>query len=528
MTMPGAVRPPNRGEIRRSLLLFFVLLLCFGYTFPRWADPNQNSRLDMVFAIVDDRTFQIDRYVANTVDYARVGGHFYSDKAPGIAFLGVPIYAAIRPLLNLPVVHKLEARLASNGAFQSTLRLEGSGLLDNKVRFAVVQVLLTFMLAVVPSALLGVGMYRWLADVTPDARLRLAVVAGYALLSPAFAYAGALYGHQLAAALLFGAFLLAYGGKDRMHPGRLAAIGALLAASVVIEYPAAIVGCAVGVYVLTRLFHQRRPFAALWIVLGALPLMAGWMVYNTAVFGAPWSLGYSYSTLWSTEHAVGFLSLTVPSLNSLWGISFSAFRGLFLLSPLLLVSALGFLPWWRSRELRAEWWLCVAASLGMIWFNASSAMWWGGFAVGPRYLLPGLPFLALGLAFALRAWKSSRFFLAIALAAGLWSWLATWGLTLAGQAFPSDALHNPLLEYAWPNWVAGNVARNLGTLIGIPGPSSLLPLAGTVGVLLLAGWRRPADGIHTVTRDSASGASAPSQMAPFEDRSAGLRRERNR
>jgi hypothetical protein len=164
----------------------------------------------------------------------------------------------------------------------------------------------------------------------------------------------------------------------------------------------------------------------------------------------------------------------------------------------------------------------------MIWFNASSAMWWGGFAVGPRYLLPGLPFLALGLAFALRAWKSSRFFLAIALAAGLWSWLATWGLTLAGQAFPSDALHNPLLEYAWPNWVAGNVARNLGTLIGIPGPSSLLPLAGTVGVLLLAGWRRPADGIHTVTRDSASGASAPSQMAPFEDRSAGLRRERNR
>jgi len=528
VTVPGAVRPSNRGELRRSLLLFFVLLLSFGYTFPRWADPNQNSRLDMVFAIVDDGSFQIDRYVANTVDYARVGGHFYSDKAPGIAFLGVPIYAAVRPLLNLPVVHALEARLAANEAFRSTLRPEGTGLLENKVRFAIVQVLLTFMLAAVPSALLGVGMYRWLAHVTPDARLRLAVVAGYGLLSPAFAYAGALYGHQLAAALLLGAFLLAYGGKDRIHPRRLAAIGALLAASVVIEYPAAIVGGAVGVYALILLSRQRRPFAALWIVLGALPFIAGWMVYNTAVFGAPWSLGYSSSTLWRAEHAVGFLSLTVPNLDSLWGITFSGFRGLFLLSPLLLLSALGFLPWWRSRELRAEWWLSAAASLGMIWFNASSGMWWGGFAVGPRYLLPGLPFLALGLAFALRDWKSSRYLWAIALTAGLWSWLATWGLTLAGQAFPSDVFHNPLLEYAWPNWVVGNVARNLGTLVGLPGPSSLLPLAGAVGVLLLAGWFRPADGIHAATHNPASAASTLSQTPAFEDHSASLRGERNR
>ena len=48
------------------IVLFVLLCLCFAYTLPRWADPNQNSRLDMVFAVVEDGTFQIDKYVENT------------------------------------------------------------------------------------------------------------------------------------------------------------------------------------------------------------------------------------------------------------------------------------------------------------------------------------------------------------------------------------------------------------------------------------------------------------------------------
>jgi hypothetical protein len=511
--MTGVIERALRGERRRDFILFVLLLTCFGYSLPRWADPNQNSRLDMVFAIVDDRTFQIDRYVANTVDYARVGDHYYSDKAPGIAFLGVPFYAAVRPALDLPIVHMLEARLSSNAAFQSTLRPDGSGVLDNKIRFAIVQVLLAFVLAAVPSAVLGVGMYRWLLNVTPDARLRLAVVAGYALLSPAFAYANALYGHQLAAALLFGAFLMAYAGKEGMRPGRLVVIGVLLATSVVTEYPAAIVAGAIGVYAWAMLIRKGQGRAVGWLVLGGAPLVVGWLSYNTVVFGAPWNLGYSYSTLWTAEHQVGFMSLTVPSVESTWGITFGAFRGLFVLSPLMLLSAVGFVAWWRSGRLRAEWWLAASASLGMAWFTASSAMWWGGFAVGPRYLLPALPFLALGLAFALKAWGSMPIMRWTTVGAGVWSLFATWGLTLAGQAFPSDALHNPLAQVALPSWLAGDIARNLGTMGGLRGAYSLLPLAAAVLVFLIAGWLRPNEMSSTSSVPSGSGAVAAGQSS---------------
>lgn len=35
-----------------EIALFLVLLVCYTYTFPRWADWNQNSRLDVVFAVL--------------------------------------------------------------------------------------------------------------------------------------------------------------------------------------------------------------------------------------------------------------------------------------------------------------------------------------------------------------------------------------------------------------------------------------------------------------------------------------------
>ena len=92
------------GEKWIQVGLFLLLSLCYTYTLPRWADPNQNSRLDMVVAVVEDGTFQIDEYVENTVDYAKVGEHYYGDEAPGVAFLGIPVYVVLKGILNRPIV----------------------------------------------------------------------------------------------------------------------------------------------------------------------------------------------------------------------------------------------------------------------------------------------------------------------------------------------------------------------------------------------------------------------------------------
>lgn len=477
-----------------AVSLFLVLLACYGYTFPRWADPNQNSRLDMVVAVVEDGTFQIDNYVANTVDYAKVGDHYYSDKAPGTAFLGIPIYAAFRAVLNLPAVDQLTDRLANSEAFRATLREDGSGVLKQKVRFALAQVLLTFLTSAVPSALLGVLLFKLAVRMGASVGIGLAIALGYGLLTPAFAYAGAFYGHQLVAALLFAAFYLAFPRLESGSPvsptwsaGRLLLIGLLLGYAVVTEYPAALIVIVLFEYTAFKLHRQRQLARMLWVIAPMAVCAAGLLLYNNAVFGGPFKLGYNNSELWMHEHSTGFMSLTFPHPAAVFGITFGVFRGLFVLSPLLLLAIPGFWVWARSRELRAEWVVALLATLSMFLFNASSIMWWGGFAIGPRYVLPGLPFMALAMVYVFRKRTVARTALTAVLFA--WSFVATWGLTLAEQAFPSDAIYNPLAQYALPNWINGNIARNLGTIAGLRGPLSLLPLAVlVVGIGLITLW----------------------------------------
>jgi hypothetical protein len=493
-----------RRERRNALFIFLITLLCAVYVFPRWADPNQNSRLNMVVAVVDDGTFRIDAYVANTVDYAKVGDHYYSDKAPGAAFLAMPVYALLSPLLQGPLLAGATERLAQSDAVASTLRTDGSGVAGDKVRFAAAQIVLSGWVAALPTALLAALLYLAAAALVTAAWPRTAVALGYALLTPAFAYSNAFYGHQLAALLLFGAFCLALWMPmfEAVAPGcapgrglgvRLAAIGALLGFSVVAEYPAALPAMLIALYTVWQLWRSsegalprvrlERLSWLLWAGLGGAALILPWMAYNNALFGAPLELGYSYSELWVDQHSSGFMSLEAPSFEALWGLTFSPFRGLFLLAPWLLLAFPGIVLWWRSGLRRAEWWLALGCVAVMLLFAGSSTMWWGGFSVGPRYLLPALPFLVLPIPLVLERWWPSRLFRLSAGLLAVASLVGVWGMTLAEQAFPPDTMANPWVDHLLPNWQSGNIARNMGTVLGLEGAMSLLPLLAAVGAL---------------------------------------------
>src|SRR6058998_2391373 len=81
------------------MLVFFVV--SFVYAHQKHFDrASAASRLDLLYAVVLDRTLKIDKYHMNTPDTAEWQGHFYSDKAPGTVALALPVFGAATALMT--------------------------------------------------------------------------------------------------------------------------------------------------------------------------------------------------------------------------------------------------------------------------------------------------------------------------------------------------------------------------------------------------------------------------------------------
>lgn len=506
---------------RDAALIVLLLLLAYAYVLPRWADWSQNSRLNLTRAMVELGTVRIDAYVQNTGDYALYEGHAYTDKAPGPSLMAVPIYALALPVIDHPAVSGRLERVAGGGAMGGTLNPEGSGLNSEKVRAFMAQVLLTLSVVALPSALAALVLYRLLIELGPALRqavngkgqaagqgdssskadhgpstwrgLSLLITLGYALATPALAYAGNFYSHQLAGSLCLVAFALLYWlGRGRGGRARALLVGLLLGFAVISEYPIAIVAGALGLYAIVKL---RPALVGLIIVGGLLPVLL-MVVYDLVAFGTPLPIGYSHSALWQDQHHTGFMSISYPTVEALWGLTFGSFRGLFVRAPWLLLCVPGAILWWRGGTLRAELVALLGGAVGLTLFYASSIMWWGGFGVGPRYIVPAIPLLAI-LAYPALTWLWGRAWgRALSLGLVLFAFVATWAESVAGQSFPHDSVRNTWTGYVFPAWASGDIARNAGNVLGLSGPLSLLPLALGLGfflaLLLLPGRAKPA------------------------------------
>lgn len=468
------------------LTLFATLLVAFAYTPPRWQDWNQNSRFDLTRAIVENGSVRIDEYVGNTGDYAKLDGHYYTDKAPGLSLMAVPIYA----LTELAGPFGLDAfaqRLSASSAFTDTLNPDGQGTSEERVAVALALYIATLVCVALPAAVMLVLLAKIVERMAGCRTAALLAALAIGLATPVFSYAQAFYGHIPAAACIVGAFALVALSNDRqLSTGRLLGIGALLGWAVVIEYPAALAALPIALWAVQRAGRRAVVFG----VAGALPALAVLAAYDLIAFGTPLPIGYEHSELWQEQHSVGFMSLTYPRIETLWGLSFSPFRGLFLLAPVLLLVLPGIWYGLRTATQRAPVLVAAAAFLLMFLFASASAMWWGGFAVGPRYLLPGLPLLALPLGVTLARINAAAMprrltGLAIfAVLAGV-SALHVWATTLAGQGYPPDTTRQPLTDYVLPALQDGNVARNLGMALRLDGLTSLVPLVLALGLAVL-------------------------------------------
>lgn len=478
--------------------------------------------MDMTMAIVNHSTIAIDAYQYNTSDDDHFNGHYYSNKAPGQSLLGVPVFVVYKAALGIPPVRTAVNLLEANSAWRLALQdarctvavpKDPCRFVPPRLDFALLQYVESIFTAAVPSLLMLLLFFWFLGYFSSSLLNRALLTVALGLGTMIFPYSQEFYSHVPATDLDFAGFVLVFvagmrgrhprPGTERLvrHPAWTVFLaGLLLGLSVVFEYPAALVVLLIGIYALYRL-PTRLIFP---LVAGTVPGLVIVMTYNFAAYHDPFTTGYGCNEKRWYQECRGIAGFTwPPSGVAIRDMSVGRYRGLFFLSPFLLLAIPGYFLWFmKSKTEKATSLLCL--SIPIIFFSAISMYWgwFGGQVAGPRYLMELVPFLTLPVIFALDHFRSPSARVAI-YALGAISFLNVWAETIGGRAYPSGGMHNPLFDYSLPALGAGSVPLNLGMFLGLTGGISLLPLclvltAWTTLMLLTAST--PADGLGSRPR----------------------------
>jgi len=372
----------------RYELLLLVLVAAAALSPVQRLDSEDDSRMCQTAAFVHLR-ITADTCLGHgtglaTIDRSFYGGHYYATVAPGMAALAIPAYEAIQ----LPPISKWHT---------FDLRL-------------------WFVRAVTAGAFFILGAFlvgRVAEGLAPGFGAPTLVT--FALGTLASSFAAANFDHVPAMTLGFAAFLLLWSRRPL-------AAGLVTGLALLVEYEELPVMIALGAYALWLGIPSLRRYAA-----GVVPGAALLGAYDWAAFGAPWRnpLPYSTYTL-NAEHSKGLLVTNLPNLHAT-RLVFVGDRGLLLTSPVLVLAAAGLVLVWR-RGLRAEALVCAAVAGALVLAECGYFDPYGGLSPGPRYVIPALAFLAVGLGPAFHRWPRLTIAAAAASVVAQTTLLLTWSV----------------------------------------------------------------------------------------------------
>jgi len=212
-------------------------------------------------------------------------------------------------------------------------------------------------------------------------------------------------------------------------------------------------------------YHREQVWRA--VVTGIPPVLFQ-LSYNACVFGDPLRTQFRVTNpaAWST-----------PLLEGLHGVLLSPSRGLFVYSPIFLLSAVGAgLAWRRHGDVLLRY-LSIGAALTIVLYSKRQA-WWAGYTYGPRFLAD------LGPALTLLLCPLEGFLVRSRLLRSAFVLLSTWSVAAhALGAFVDDlrwhqevdVKNHPEWLWSWSNnqltnaagAVARRVAKTLLAMLGV-------------------------------------------------------------
>ncbi|HYC59646.1 MAG TPA: hypothetical protein VEK79_08765 [Thermoanaerobaculia bacterium] len=418
-----ALRGTPRYSWRVAAALFVLALGSYAYTFAGggW---NQNATFALVRSIVEERTLAIDKFAFTTGDVSFAGGHVYPNKPPGTALLAVPVYAVLVAVERAAGVDIDAFKVTTFNAYVCTVFVCG------------------ILGALIPALLFLYGRMRGIAN----ARWLIAVSIVIAFGTPLFGYATALFVHVPSASLLFLAFVLATAGRTTTAGF---AAGLATAINYLCGPPALLLG----------LLLARRNIIR--YAIGSIVPLAVLGVYQWLAFGSFLSTSIEHMNPQFVSQGAAFGVFSVPTVEALWGVTFSHFRGLFFSAPVLLLAFAGVPSMWRRA--RPELLFILATTIFFLFINASFNGWHGGASFSARYLVPIIPFLGVMLLWSAAAKLPLSNAAAAAAATLAIISIALQTLFVVVDIHAPDHIRSPITEFLVPQFISGGEAGHVAT-----------------------------------------------------------------
>jgi hypothetical protein len=314
-------------------------------------------------------------------DLSFAGGHFYPNKAPGTQLLAVPAYFA---------VFHLERLLGIDPDAHWPLT---------------VNAWLTSALSVGLVAALGVALfYRVAGALGGSSSEALIATIAFAFGTIYFPHATFLMEHDVAATALLAAFYLLFRIRSGLTQAGALRAGLAVGAAVLVTHTLLPIVALLALY-LASANAGRHP--RVWLRFGAglaLPVVIG-AAYDQIAFGSVWATSYQFENPLFQDHGKVLGLFGRPQLDVVALLLISPFRGLFVTSPVLLAGVGALMAWLAGTTRRAEALLFLTTGLFLVLVNSSFNGWHGGYTIGPRYLIPAVPFLALPILSAARRYR---------------------------------------------------------------------------------------------------------------------------
>ena len=357
-------------KVKIFLTVFLVYLF---YIAPDYITANTNRYIDLTKAIVDDKTFNIDRYYKNTMDCSFYMGHYYVGAAPGLSLMAVPVYIVLKPLSNLM-----------------------SETLYQDLEFNILNLFFIFFLSILPGALIAVLLYEILSEFNLKKKEKMLIIFTSSFGTLLFFYSTKFMAHTMGAFMLFSAFYILFRYKNSSEKKYLFFLaGVCLMIAILLDY-ILIIGSVLMIGYFLLNFKKDKISNFIFFASGLLLIALVYMYYHYKCFDNPFTGAFVHGTLYDSR------PISLPQPKVIYELTVGTYRGIFMYMPTLLISIYGIYLFFRKPEKKYIKEMIFISLFSLLVFLLISGydVWDAGEAFGQRYFICFIPFLMIPMAFA--------------------------------------------------------------------------------------------------------------------------------